>query len=195
MSGKRHITIWTILLFPLTILYGLIIRIRNLMFDWEILPSREFDLPVISVGNIRVGGTGKTPHVEYLSELLDKEFSVATLSRGYKRKTRDFIIATNNSIASEIGDEPMQIKQRFPEVIVAVDRKRVHGVKMLMKLSPPVQLILLDDAYQHRSLKPGLSILLIDFSRPLDKDHLIPVASGNIKECEYFIHVQIPVCI
>ncbi len=123
-----------VLLCPFAWLYGLVIWIRNSLYDGGFLNSTSFNLPIISVGNITVGGTGKTPHVEYLTEIFRDEYELAILSRGYKRKTRDFIIATNNSIASEIGDEPMQIKQRFPEVIVAVDRKRVHGVKKLMTL-------------------------------------------------------------
>lgn len=176
-SGRNN---WRRVLCPFAWLYGLVIWIRNSLYDQGLISSKSFNIPIISVGNITVGGTGKTPHVEYLTELLGDEYEVATLSRGYKRKTRDFRIASDSSIASEIGDEPMQIKQRFPEITVAVDRKRVRGVKMLMKLEPPIDLILLDDAYQHRSLKPGFSILLIDYSRPLDRDHLIP--AGLLRE-------------
>ena len=180
MSGKRHITIWTILLFPLTIIYGLIVRIRNLMFDWEILPSREFDLPVISVGNIRVGGTGKTPHVEYLIELMKEEFNIATLSRGYKRKTKRFMIADEKSSVDDIGDEPRQLKQKYPELTVAVDRKRVNGIEQLLKLKGQTDIILLDDAFQHRHVKPGKSILLMDYNRMIQDDFLLP--SGRLRE-------------
>jgi len=169
-----------VLLFPFAWLFGLGVWIRNTLYDQGIFRSASFNIPIISVGNITVGGTGKTPHVEYLAGLLHEEFRIATLSRGYKRKTRNYREATTSSIATEIGDEPMQIKQRFPGVTVAVDRKRVNGVKMLMKQEPPVEIILLDDAYQHRSLKPGLSILLTDYSRPLDNDHLLPV--GMLRE-------------
>ncbi len=178
--NKSSSNIWRRLLCPFAWLYGLVVWIRNSLYDHGLLSSTSFNIPIISVGNITIGGTGKTPHVEYLAELLGDEYEVATLSRGYGRKTRDFRIASESSIASEIGDEPMQIKQRFPGVTVAVDRKRVHGVKMLMNLAPPIELILLDDAYQHRSLKPGFSILLINYSRPLDKDHLIP--AGLLRE-------------
>ncbi len=176
-SGPNN---WRVLLIPFTWFYGTVIWIRNTLYDNGFLKSTGFNIPIITVGNITVGGTGKTPHVEYLVDLLRKEYNTATLSRGYRRRTRDFRVASENSIASEIGDEPMQIKQRFPEVTVAVDRKRVNGVNMLMKLRPPTEVILLDDAYQHRSLKPGLSILLIDYARPLDKDYLLP--AGRLRE-------------
>ena len=171
---------WRLILIPFSWLYGLVVWIRNTLYDGGIFQSTGFNIPVISVGNITVGGTGKTPHVEYLTGLLQEEFRVATLSRGYKRKTRDFRIATAESTTREIGDEPMQIKQRYPEVTVAVDRKRVNGVKRLMKLDPPVDIVLLDDAYQHRAIKPGFSILLIDHGRPIVQDHLLP--AGMLRE-------------
>ena len=171
---------WRVILIPFAWLYGFVIWIRNALYDNGFLASTGFNIPIISVGNITVGGTGKTPHVEYLTELLGEDYKVATLSRGYRRKTSDFRVASIESVASEIGDEPMQIKQRFPGVTVAVDRKRVHGVKMLMNLVPPVEVILLDDAYQHRSLKPGFSILLIDYTRPADRDYLLP--AGMLRE-------------
>jgi tetraacyldisaccharide 4'-kinase len=171
---------WKVILTPFSWLYGLVIWIRNSLYDNGFLKSSGFNLPLISVGNITVGGTGKTPHVEYLVELLNSEFSVATLSRGYKRKTRDFRIASADSSVREIGDEPLQIKHRYPGITVAVDRKRVNGVEMLMKQSPPVEVILMDDAYQHRSIKPGFSILLIDYARPIDRDRLLP--AGMLRE-------------
>ena len=171
---------WKVVLIPFSWLYGLVIWIRNSLYDNAFLKSSGFKLPLISVGNITVGGTGKTPHVEYLAGLLHSDFNVATLSRGYKRKTRDFRIASAESSVREIGDEPLQIKHRYPEITVAVDRKRVNGVEMLMKKSPPVEVILLDDAYQHRSIKPGFSILLIDYARPIDRDRLLP--AGMLRE-------------
>ena len=180
MPGKRHITIWTVLLFPLALLYGLIIRIRNLFFDWELLPSREFDLPVISVGNITVGGTGKTPHIEYLVELLKDEFKIATLSRGYKRKTRNFILADGQSTVDKIGDEPRQLKQKYPDITVAVDRKRANGIEQVMTRAGNTDVVLLDDAFQHRHVKPGKSILLIDFNRMIQDDFLLP--AGRLRE-------------
>jgi len=168
------------LLLPFSWLYGLGVWIRNRLFDHEILGSTAFHIPLISVGNINVGGTGKTPHVEYLASLLGEEFSVATLSRGYKRRTRDFRIASATSTVSEIGDEPLQMKHRFPDMTVAVDRKRVNGVKALMAFSPTVEVILMDDAYQHRSIKAGFSILLMDYNRPIHKDSLLP--AGRLRE-------------
>ena len=179
MQAHRRYT-WRILLLPFSLVYGLIIRLRNLLFDAGILPSAEFDLPVISVGNISVGGTGKTPHVEYLVDLLKDDYAVATLSRGYKRKTRDFILAANHSTVEDIGDEPRQIKQKYPDVMVAVDRRRVHGVQQLLKEQIPPDVILLDDAYQHRYIKPGFSILLIDYNHPVNKDMLLP--AGRLRE-------------
>ena len=180
MKLKSIKTYWRFVLLPFSWLYGLGIWIRNRLFDQELLKSTAFNIPLISVGNITVGGTGKTPHVEYLATLLGDEFSVATLSRGYKRRTRDFRIVTIDSTVSEIGDEPLQIKRRFPEITVAVDRKRVNGVEILMNHTPPVEVILLDDAYQHRSIKPGFSILLMDYNRPIHKDRLLP--AGRLRE-------------
>ena len=171
---------WKVVLIPFSWLYGLVIWIRNTLFDNGLLKSSEFNIPLISVGNITVGGTGKTPHIEYLAELLHSKFKVATLSRGYKRRTRDFRIASEGSSVSEIGDEPLQIKKRFPGVDVAVDRKRANGIRELMQLAPWLEVILMDDAYQHRSVKPGFSILLIDYNRPIDEDRLLP--AGMLRE-------------
>ncbi len=146
------------LLFPFTLLYGFVISVRNYLFDINILKSTEFDIPIISVGNITIGGTGKTPHVEYLISLLKSEFKLAVLSRGYKRKTKGFFLANSNSNADEIGDEPVQIKNKFDRIIVAVDEKRVNGINKLSEKE--IDAIILDDAYQHRYVTPGLSILL-----------------------------------
>ena len=171
---------WKRILVPFSWIYGLVVWIRNKLYDSGLLKSTEFNMPVISVGNITIGGTGKTPHTEYLAELLKKEFRVATLSRGYRRESRDFRIATLQSTVPELGDEPLQMKKKYPDVVVAVDRKRVHGISELMKLVPTVDVVLLDDAFQHRSLKPGFSILLIDYMRPIQKDHLLP--AGMLRE-------------
>lgn len=171
-----------LLLLPITLIYGSIVSLRNRLFDSKILPSQEFDIPIISVGNITVGGTGKTPHIEYLVSLLKDQFNIATLSRGYKRKTKKFLVATPESTVNDIGDEPKQIKQKFPDITVAVDRKRVNGINSLLsdEIEPTFDAILLDDAYQHRYVKPGLSILLIDYNRPIHKDHLLPY--GRLRE-------------
>ena len=167
-------------MYPLSLLYGLVIFIRNLCYDHNIIKSHEFPIPIISVGNITAGGTGKTPHVEYLVDMLKNRFNVAVLSRGYKRNTRHFILASTESGVSEIGDEPVQIKRKFSEVHVAVDRSRVNGVRKLLEKIPGLDVILLDDAYQHRRIKPGLSILLIDFNRPITLDRLLPL--GRLRE-------------
>jgi tetraacyldisaccharide 4'-kinase len=169
-----------LLLYPFSLLYGLVTFLRNLLYDHNIIKSQEFPIPIISIGNITVGGTGKTPHVEYLVKLLKEQFQVAVLSRGYKRKTRHFILAGLDSDVNDIGDEPLQIKRKFPKVHVAVDRRRVRGVRKLMEKIPGLDVILLDDAYQHRRIKPGLSILLVDFNRPITKDRILPV--GRLRE-------------
>jgi len=169
--------------YPLSLLYGFIVSLRNILFDLKILKSTEFGIPVISVGNITVGGTGKTPHIEYLVRLLKNEFTIAVLSRGYKRKTRDFIMAGSTSGSKQIGDEPCQLKQKFPDVHVAVDRKRVNGINILRKKVKDLKAVLLDDAYQHRYVNPGVSILLIDYTQPVYYDHLLPY--GNLRECRY----------
>lgn len=146
---KKGFQIQDILLYPLSLLYGTGVWVRNRLFDYHFFKSKEFKLPVISVGNIHVGGTGKTPHIEYLVRLLKDEFKVATLSRGYKRKTKGFLIGKLNSSSDEIGDEPKQIKQKFPEIVVTVDGDRVRGINKLLQLEKDIDVILMDDAFQH----------------------------------------------
>jgi len=175
MENKRNI-----FLYPFSLIYGAITGIRNFMYNTGILQRHEFRLPVICVGNITVGGTGKTPHTEYLIELLSKSFNVATLSRGYLRKSRGFRIASPSSSVSEIGDEPMQIYRKFPGITVAVDRNRVNGVNEILKEKPDTEVIILDDGFQHRSLTPGFTILLTDFNRLMINDHLLPY--GRLRE-------------
>ncbi len=169
-------------LYPVSAIYGLIISIRNFMYDYKLFKSTEFEIPVISIGNITVGGTGKTPHTEYLVELLSKQFNVTTISRGYKRKTKGYYEVKGDSLAATVGDEPLQIKNKFNDVQVVVDEKRVHAIQKIQiqndRQLPDV--ILLDDAFQHRSVSAGINILLIDFNRPIDKDSLMPV--GRLRE-------------
>ena len=167
-------------LYPISFLYGIGVRLRNKLFDWNILKEKEYKLPIISIGNITVGGTGKTPHTEYLIELLQTNYKVGILSRGYKRQSKGFVLATENSTVQEIGDEPYQIKQKFPNAVVAVDANRRQGIEKLLKLKEPVDLILLDDAYQHRYVKPGLNILLTDYQRLICDDKLLP--AGLLRE-------------
>jgi tetraacyldisaccharide 4'-kinase len=169
-----------IIAFPFSFLYGVFISIRNQLFDIGLLPSHEFEIPVISVGNLSVGGTGKTPHIEYLIRLLRPEFYIATLSRGYGRKTNGFIIADTQSTAADIGDEPLQFKRKYNTVRVAVDARRVNGIRELQKNYPSLQAILLDDAFQHRSVKPGLSIVLTDYSKLYVNDFVLP--TGTLRE-------------
>jgi len=168
------------ILFPISLLYSLVIYVRNRLYDIELLKSKQFHIPIISIGNITAGGTGKTPHIEYLVKLLKDDFNIATLSRGYKRKTDGFLLSTTGSTDLEIGDEPRQIKQKYPQIKVAVDADRTNGIKQLQKLDSPLDVILLDDAFQHRKVKPGVSILLIDFSRPIHKDFMLPL--GNLRD-------------
>ena len=151
-----------------------------MLFDLGILREKEFNIPVISIGNITVGGTGKTPHIEYLIRLLKNNFKVAVLSRGYKRKTKGFILADELSDAEMIGDEPCQIKRKFPDVEVAVDSNRRNGIEKILSLLKDVDVILLDDAFQHRYVKPGLSILLIDYNRLITEDYVLPF--GRLRE-------------
>jgi tetraacyldisaccharide 4'-kinase len=168
------------LLAPFALLYGLIVKIRNLLFDYGILKSVSFKKPVICVGNITVGGTGKTPHVEYLLKILSTSFSVATLSRGYGRKNKGFGYVSPTSTAVEVGDEPLQMKLKYPAVKVAVDADRVNGITTLIQENPDLDLIILDDAYQHRWVKAGLQILLIDFNRLITRDYFLPM--GRLRD-------------
>ena len=174
--GRRR----SIFLYPLSLLYGLITGFRNFLYNAGILKSHEFPVPVIGVGNLTVGGTGKTPLTEYLVNLLRKDLNVAVLSRGYKRKTRGFLFACEASRTEDIGDEPMQISRKFPGITVAVDRRRVHGVREIRKERPDTGVIILDDAFQHRSITPGYSILLSDFERLMIRDQMLPY--GNLRE-------------
>jgi len=169
-------------LIPLSFLYGLGVNIRNSLFDWNIIKSKSYSIPIICVGNLSAGGTGKTPHIEYLVRLLQKQgWHVAILSRGYKRKTKGYVLANEQSTSLEIGDEPCQMKRKFPEITVAVDEDRCHGIECLIKLEQPrIDVILLDDAYQHRYVKAGLNILLTDFNNLFTDDHLLP--AGTLRE-------------
>lgn len=172
------------LLLPFSVLYGVVVWFRNKLFDWNIFPGEEFPVPVICVGNITVGGTGKTPHVEYLIELLEKDYKVAVLSRGYRRKTSGFVLADSQATAKTVGDEPLQIFRKFPNTIVAVDGNRRRGIKKLLNISKEKipEIILLDDAFQHRYVKPFLSILLTDSNRLIYEDVLLP--AGRLRESQ-----------
>jgi len=161
-------------------LLGFIGALRNKCYDLGIFGSKEFSLPVISVGNLTLGGTGKTPHIEYLIRLLKNKYFLATLSRGYGRTTSGFIMAGENSTSADIGDEPKQFKKKFPDVEVAVDARRVRGIRKLIEKFPGLNLILLDDAFQHRAVKPGLSVLLTDYTKLYYTDTMVP--TGTLRE-------------
>ncbi|MBZ4036650.1 tetraacyldisaccharide 4'-kinase [Flavobacterium sp. 17A] len=168
------------LLFPFAILYGFITSIRNFLFDKGVLKSTSFDIPVIAVGNLSVGGTGKTPQIEYLIRLLLDKYQIATLSRGYKRKSEGFVLANENSNAEILGDEPFQFYQKFPFVMVAVDADRTNGIKQLLSEQVTPEVILLDDAYQHRKVKAGFYILLTSYDDLYADDFMLP--TGNLRE-------------
>ncbi len=184
------------ILLPFSIIYGIVVFIRNKLFDTGWIKSKSFDIPVINIGNISVGGTGKTPHTEYLISILNK-YKVAVVSRGYKRKTKGFVEASTNSKVTDVGDEPLQIKQKFSNITVVVDEKRVHAVENLLNKQNKPDVILLDDAYQHRYIKPGLNILLVDYNRPIFKDFILPVGrlrepAHNSKRADIIIFTKCP---
>jgi len=157
-----------------------VLHIRNLLFNWGVLSSTAFNFPVISVGNLSVGGTGKTPHTEFLIELLRNDYHIASLSRGYGRKTKGFKIADSSDSPESIGDEPYQIFTKYDRVIVAVDEKRKRGIEKLRALPAKPEVVILDDAFQHRSVKAGLNILLTDYSKLYIND--LPLPSGRLRE-------------
>ncbi len=169
---------------PFSWLYGAVTEVRNKCFDWGWLPSQRYEVPVVSVGNITVGGTGKTPHVEFLIESLSSWYNIAVLSRGYKRRTKGYVLASRHSTPETIGDEPFQIYQKFGKrVKVAVCENRRKGIEELLASNPDINLILLDDAFQHRYVQPKVNILLTDYSRPVYTDHLLPL--GRLRECRH----------
>ncbi len=167
-------------LYPFTLIYGALMWLRNRLYDIKFFNSISFSVPIISVGNLSTGGTGKTPHIEYLLDLLQYQYRVATMSRGYKRYSKGFIIADENANALRIGDEPMQFFMKYPEVVVCVAEERLIGIPALLQRRPGIEVILLDDAYQHRSVKAGLNILITDYAHPFYKDHILPF--GNLRE-------------
>ncbi|PKH67742.1 tetraacyldisaccharide 4'-kinase [Flavobacterium sp. ALD4] len=168
------------ILFPFAVLYGLITDIRNFLFDRGILKSYTFELPIIAVGNLSVGGTGKTPQIEYLIRLLSENYNVATLSRGYKRKSEGFLLADATSNAEVLGDEPFQFYTKFKNIQVAVDAKRKNGIEELLSQKQKPEVILLDDAYQHRKVKAGFYVLLTSYGELYCDDFMLP--RGNLRE-------------
>lgn len=169
-----------ILLAPFSLLYGLGVSIRNELYRRGLLRAVEFSVPVISVGNLSVGGTGKTPHIEYLIRILKDYLLVATLSRGYQRKSRGYLEIQPSHNAEDAGDEPLMFKRKYPDILVGVAESRTFGIVEILKTQPETQAILLDDAFQHLSVKVGLNILLTDFNHPFTRDYLLP--SGRLRE-------------
>ncbi len=180
MPVKREIPHIHKFLLPCACLYNVGIWCRNKLFDYHVLPSQQYEIPIISVGNLTVGGTGKTPMIEYLIELLSQHKRVAVLSRGYRRKSKGYILADADTTASQIGDEPYQIHTKYPHIMVAVDSNRRRGIEQLLHHATPPEVILLDDAHQHRYVQPSLSIILNDYNRPVYADMLMP--AGRLRE-------------
>lgn len=179
MRNNRFLA--ALVLLPLSKIYGAVTAVRNRLFDWNILKQRQFDVPVVSIGNIAVGGTGKTPHTEYVVDALRYSYRIGVLSRGYKRTTKGFVLASRNSTPSDIGDEPYQIYSKFSnDVMVAVCENRCEGIDRMLEIDSSINLIVLDDAFQHRYVKPAVSIVLTEFKRPIYNDDLLPL--GRLRE-------------
>jgi tetraacyldisaccharide 4'-kinase len=180
MFSSFFLKSFRILLFPFALLYWLGVAVRNWLYNIKVFKSSSFGLPLICVGNLTVGGTGKSPMVEYLVGLLKDQFKVATLSRGYKRKTKGYTLANAGTTALEIGDEPMLFHLKFPDVTVAVGEERIHGISQLLHDKPDTQTIILDDAFQHRSVKADLNILLTDCNNLFTRDFYLP--TGDLRD-------------
>ena len=168
------------ILLPISLIYHIVLKIRHKLFDWGILKVRQFDFPIICIGNLCLGGTGKTPTTEYLINLLKGQFHVATLSRGYGRKTKGFVLADESANYEAIGDEPYQYFRKFNDIQVAVDENRAEGVQKLINQANPPEIILLDDAFQHRQIQAGLNILLTDYNCLYSEDFLLP--AGTLRD-------------
>ena len=171
---------WRILLFPFSIIYALITLIRNKLFDWRLLPIYQIQIPSIGIGNLSVGGTGKTVAIDFLITNFKKEFEVAVLSRGYGRNTKGVIIANQTSSSASIGDEPFQFFLKHKEIKIVVAEKRLRGFKKLIEINPKLELLLLDDVMQHRYVSPSVLILTTTYERPYFSDRVLPV--GNLRE-------------
>lgn len=165
---------------PFSLLYGLIISFINFSYDTGLMKASKFNIPVIGVGNLSIGGTGKTPHIEYLIEMLKDYIDVATLSRGYKRQTTGFKEVTLNNTALTVGDEPLQFKTKYPEISVNVSESRAYAIPQIIMNYPKTQVVLLDDSFQHRAVAPGLNILLTSYDNMFTDDYLLP--SGRLRE-------------
>ncbi len=170
------------LLLPISLFYYLFQFVRNKLYEWNLLTSKYFNIPTISVGNLSVGGTGKTPLVNYIISTFKNDYKIAFLSRGYGRSSSGYILASKNTVVNEIGDEPYLIKKNHNELTVAVSENRVHGIEKTIEKIKDIQMFVLDDAFQHRKLKCKLNIILSKFSRPYYNDFVIP--SGNLRRAK-----------
>jgi tetraacyldisaccharide 4'-kinase len=173
-------------------IYTLVVIVRHRLYDWGVLKSYSFDIPVVCIGNITVGGTGKTPTAEYILASLAKHYTMAILSRGYGRNTKGYREVTVNDIYSDVGDEPLQMKLKFPETVVVVSEDRVAGIERIRQEHPEVNLIIMDDGFQHRRVRPKVNILIVDSTRPYDSDHMLPLGRlrdlpSRLKEGHIFI--------
>lgn len=180
-----------------SLFYGAAIKLRHLLFDMNILHSEKFDIPIICVGNITVGGTGKTPTVEMLVSHYSEEYNVAVLSRGYGRITKGYRVVETTDNYRQVGDEPLQIKRKFPNVKVVVCEKRVFAIQRIQEEFPEVNMIIMDDGFQHRYVEPLINIIIVDANRPIDKDHLLPYGqlrdtSDSLARANYFIVTKCP---
>lgn len=183
----RNKVIEKLLLLPMSKIYGMVTATRNSLFNWGIIKQKQFNVPVVVVGNIAVGGSGKTPHVEYIIDALKQSYRIGVLSRGYKRNTKGFILASQRSTPLDIGDEPYQIYQKYgTDVTVAVCEDRCKGIEELLRINPDINLMLLDDAFQHRYVKPSVSIVLTEFNRPIFFDKMLPL--GRLRESSKAIY-------
>ncbi|MDB5205365.1 MAG: lpxK [Flavisolibacter sp.] len=180
MFSNLFLKSFRILLLPFALIYGLIVIIRNWLYDKEFLKSASFGLPLINVGNLSVGGTGKSPMVEFLVLHLKGRFKVATLSRGYKRKTKGYALANEHTTAIDIGDEPLQFYKKFPDVPIAIGEERIVAIPQLLHDKPETEVIILDDAFQHRAIKPGFNILLTDCGNLYTRDFFLP--TGDLRD-------------
>ena len=199
LNKDQRKSIMDAMLTPFSWGYGAGVWMRNTAFDLGVLQEQEFEVPVVSVGNITVGGTGKTPHVEYIIEALYRRYHIGVLSRGYKRKTKGFILASENMTPRDIGDEPYQIYHKFGNLItLAVCEKRRKGIRELLRIDPDINLILLDDGFQHRYVKPKVNIVLIDYNRLPFEDRLLPLgtlrepAANMTRRCDMIVVTKCP---
>ncbi len=185
------------LLAPLALLYRLAVTFRHHLFDWGFLKSEKFDIPIICIGNITVGGTGKTPMAELLIGYFSRTRRVALLSRGYGRRTKGYLEVTTDAHYRDVGDEPLQIKRKFPETVVVVCEKRVEGIRRIRAEHPEVDLILMDDGFQHRYVDPKINLLMIDSTRPIQSDRMLPAGTlrdlpDQLYRAHYFVVTKCP---